>query len=48
MVWAVSLLTQELIPLTLTPGIPVVVFGVWLGLVPLLALAHPVLYPHYL
>jgi hypothetical protein len=33
MVWAVSLSTTKLSPRCLTPGVPMTVFGVWLGLV---------------
>src|SRR6476619_1098302 len=33
MVWVVSLSTTKLIPRRLSPGIVVMVFGVWLGLV---------------
>jgi hypothetical protein len=33
MVWVVSLSTTKLIPRSLSPGIVVMVFGVWLGLV---------------
>jgi hypothetical protein len=29
--WAVSLLTKEIIPHGLTPGVQTLVFGVWLG-----------------
>jgi hypothetical protein len=48
MVWVVSLLTQDLSTLSLTPEITVMVFGVWLSSVSQLTLAHPVLYPHNL
>ena len=32
MVWAVSLATLKLSPQSLTPGVIMIVFGVWLGL----------------
>ncbi len=48
MVWAVSLSTTKLIPRSLTPGLGLVAFGVWLRLVASRPLAHPVLYLHKL
>ena len=44
MIWAVSLLTMELIPHSLTAKHHLKAFGVWLNLVGLRPLIHPVLY----
>ncbi len=44
MIWAVSLLTMELIPHGLTAKHHLKAFGVWLNLVGLRPLIHPVLY----
>lgn len=48
MIWAVSLLTTELIPHSLTPTQKIIVFGVWLCLVAWWApILNQYLYPYY-
>ncbi len=44
--WAVSLLSMELRPHVLTPGLSHMVFGVWLAPPACAGQNHPVLYPH--